>query len=212
MTYVKNNFLSLLILLCFAIAFFMFFKSCYKSPAAVAGTTTTIVHDTIWHQLSPAAPIQSQPIVISTQSPSLPVTNTIHEIIYKNDTAEISRILTQFFSKNNYKDVLKIDTIGTVTVTDTISQNTIAGRSYTYNLRYPVITNTVTIKESYKPVNQLYLGAGILGNQVDLVSAFKAGVLLKNKKDVIFEINATLNKGMNLGGEIGLYKKLSLKK
>lgn len=211
MNYVKSNFLSLVVLLAMVLFFFMFFKGCFTQSQQATDTKTS-KSDTVYSIAQSAAPIPAQPIVIATQQPSPAQTNTIREIIYKNDTAAINEILTKYFSKNAYTNVLKIDTIGTVQVSDTISQNTIVGRSYTYNLRYPVITNTVTIDHPYKPVNAVYIGAGVSGTQLDLVSAFKAGLIFKNKKDNLFEVNATVNKGLSLGAEIGFYKKISFRK
>lgn len=207
MTYIQKNFLSLLTLFVLAIFFFAFMRGCFAPKQLPA--ITTIERDTVWGQYTSPTPIQTQPIVIATQPPTLPQTNTIREIIYRNDTAAIKDILTRYFSESNYSNTLKIDTIGTVTVIDTISQNSIKGRSYTYNLKYPVITNTITIKEPYQPRNQLYAGFEVGGNKSQLINNFGAGLLLKNKKDNIFKLNATLGIKGELGANLGFYKKIS---
>jgi hypothetical protein len=95
-----------------------------------------------------------------------------------------------------------------------VTNNEIAARQKSYTVNTRTITNSTirVIDHPYQPVNQVFVGAGIIANQVDLLSAFKAGILLKNKKDAVFEINATVNKGLNLGGEIGFYKLISFKK
>jgi hypothetical protein len=208
MEYAKNNLLSLIILLALAVFFIMFFKGCFQPTPQ---PTVTVKRDTIYSVIQSHAPVQSQPIVIAAQQPTPGQTNTIREIIYKNDTTAIKQILERYYSKSSYKDVLKIDSIGTVQVNDTVSENKIVGRSYTYALKYPVITNTVTIKEPYKPTNKLLYGAGVSGNAVALVNQFNAGIALQNRKDDLFVLNATLSK-YGIGGEVLYYHKLSFRK
>jgi hypothetical protein len=207
MAYIKNNLLSLIILLMMAVFFFMFSRGCFQ-PKQQALPPIIITHsDTGSREIKSDNPQQTQPIIIATQPPQQTQVNTIREIIYKNDTAVIRELLEKYYSKNSYKDVLKIDTIGTVTISDTISQNAITGRSFTYNLKYPVITNTVTIKEQYQPRNQWYYGFSVGANKADLINAFKGGFAIKNKKDQMFILNGTIHKNSGLGIEAGFMRK-----
>lgn len=114
-------------------------------------------------------------------------------------------------AQNIYTQTLKYDS-SSVTVTDTVHQNRIAGRSYSFNLKYPEITTTTTIKEPYKPVNQFYVGAGLTGNPSNLLSGAKAGIIFKNKKDHIYQVDAVhmFNYGTHYG--VSTYWKLKLKK
>jgi hypothetical protein len=84
-----------------------------------------------------------------------------------------------------YDQTLKYDS-SSVRITDTVTENKLAGRSYQFNLKYPVITNTTTITIPPKPVNQLYIGGSLLGNPSNLLGGAKLNLIYKNKKDQIY--------------------------
>ena len=87
----------------------------------------------------------------------------------------------------------------------------IVGRSYKYDLKYPKIKETITIKEPYKPKNQLYLGGEISGSRLNLVDQINAGLLFKNKKDQIFGAKVGLNLDGQLHAGVSSYWKISFK-
>jgi hypothetical protein len=128
-------------------------------------------------------------------------------------------LLKDYYSKVLYKDVLVLpDSLGTVAVTDTISQNRILGRTFNANVKQRTIKETMIVKEL--PKTQVYYGLTGGFNKEDVVSNVGAGVLVKTKKDKIYQVGVgvanRVSDGTNgtlspyIGG--GVYWKIRLKK
>ena len=115
-------------------------------------------------------------------------------------------------SKSFYKDIIKIDSFGTITIKDTIQQNKLIGRGFVNNLKIPIketiITNTVT----QKPKNQFYIGGSLSGNKDNYIHAIDIGVLFKNKKDQIIGVKGGLDITGNWNIGVQSYWKLKLHK
>jgi hypothetical protein len=159
--------------------------------------TTVTVHDTIW-QVHDSLIIKK-----------LKVKETIYETIqtppeYIADTnysrlkAQYDALVIAYLAKNIYADTVKLDTLGYVTIADTIQKNNLQNRSYKYNYKIPTIHTTTTITK-YAPLkNQLYVGGGVDGNKTVGVTNLSAGVLLKTKKDNIYSVTV----GSNVEGQL----------
>lgn len=125
-------------------------------------------------------------------------------------------LLHDYFAKNIYKDTLQLpDSLGIVSLIDTITQNKILGRTFNASVKQRVIKETTIVKEL--PKTQLYYGFNGGFNKVDVVSNIGTGVLLKTKKDKIYQVGiGVANTGANvtlspyISG--GVYWKLKLKK
>lgn len=171
-----------------------------------------IVRDTVWVAKTGSATTTPQLI----NSIPYPVDRLTKEVQYLPDTnyqklvVQYQNLLQLYLTKNIQKDSLKIDSIGYVSVTDTVTKNLIANRKFSYNLKYPVITNTITLPP--KPRNQLYIGGGIQGNQTSLVNQFNAGLLWKNKKDQIFGVYSGINTDVKLQFGVQSYWKINLRR
>lgn len=174
----------------------------------------------------------SQPIIIRDtsyilheyQSPTYtpPVINVLPgkpDVInlpqYQPDTSSIQALRKQFdqlvqkhTSRNTYSDTLKIDSLGYVNVKDTVSENKLTSRSFSYNIREKIITNTITLP--YKPRTQLYFGGGFsvpLGTNSP--QQFDLGLLLKNKKDMMLGVGGMYDiKNNQFGVRASLYSKI----
>lgn len=206
MTYVKNNFLSLIVLVLLVV---ILLQRCGapKDPEA-----PIIIRDTTW--IIKDSTVYSKPQLIKT----IPVDVSHDTIInhYLPDTnydrllAQYQEVVGRFLATNLYSDSVRIDTIGYVKVTDTISQNQLLKRGYRINVKYPIITETI-IKPAPK-VRQLYVGGGLEGNKTNLVNQINAGLLFKNKKDQIFGLNAGLTADGQPNVGISSFWKITLKK
>jgi hypothetical protein len=170
----------------------IFLQRCETGEPITPVPPTTKI-DTVW--VKHDSVIYSKPKVIT-------VIKEVPEIQYVPDTS-YSKLVIQYKSlvdlctaKNVYSDTLKIDSIGYVNVLDTISKNRIQGRRFKYDLKYPVITKTITLQAP--PKTQVYIGGGLQGNQYNIVNQFSAGLLLKTKKDKIYGVYT----GMNIDGRI----------
>ena len=105
-------------------------------------------------------------------------------------------LLKDYYSKVLYKDVLVLpDSLGTVDVTDTISQNRILGRTFNANVKQRTIKETLIVKEL--PKTQVYYGFTGGFNKVDVVANLGAGVLIKTKSDKVYQL------GIGVANKVG---------
>jgi hypothetical protein len=128
-------------------------------------------------------------------------------------------LLKDYYSKVLYKDTLILpDSLGTVSLSDTISQNKIFGRTFNASVKQRTIKETLIVKEL--PKTQVYYGLTGGFNKADVVSNVGAGLLIKTKKDKIYNLGVGVSNrvtdGTNgtlspyIGG--GVYWKIKFKK
>ena len=111
---------------------------------------------------------------------------TIKEVIIPT-IVDTQALLQDFFAKNIYKDTLQLpDSLGTIAMIDTITQNKILGRTFNASVKQRVIKETTIVKEL--PKTQVYYGFMGGFNKVDVVSSIGAGALIKTKKDKIYQL------------------------
>jgi hypothetical protein len=133
---------------------------------------------------------------------------------------DTTAILKDYFAKYKTVDTLNLPysdsinkTFGYGVVTDIITKNEIIERSVSWNYKIPEITKTITIYPS--PVNQVYAGVSSAFNQENFVDNVSGGLILKTKKDQIYQASIGLG---NRGGTVapfigaGIYWKIRLKK
>lgn len=206
MTYIKNNLLSLIVL---ALLVVILLQRC---GAPKPSDEPIIIRDTTW--IIKDSTVYSKPQLIKT----IPVDVSRDTIInhYLPDTnysrllAQYQEVVSKFLATNLYSDSVRIDTVGYVKVTDTVSQNQLQKRGYKINIKYPVITETI-IKPAPK-VNQLYVGGGVEGNKTNLVNQINVGLLLKNKRDQIYGVYGGLNASGQPQIGVNSFWKITLKK
>jgi hypothetical protein len=147
-----------------------------------------------------------------------------HETIVEKEVLipaviDTAALLKDYYSKVLYKDVLVLpDSLGTVAVTDTISQNKILGRTFDANVKQRTIKETLIVKEPAR--NQVYYGLNGGFNKADVVSSVGAGIMLKTKKDKIYQFTLGVNNRVvdgTTGGfspyvGFGTYWKIKVKK
>jgi hypothetical protein len=128
-------------------------------------------------------------------------------------------LLQDYFAKNIYKDTLQLpDSLGIVSLIDTITQNKILGRTFNASVKQRTIKETTIVKEL--PKTKLFYGFEGGFNKADVVSHLGFGVLVNTKKDKMFHLglgvaNRTTDGTSGalspyIGG--GVYWKLKLKK
>jgi hypothetical protein len=128
-------------------------------------------------------------------------------------------LLKDYYSKVLYKDTLVLpDSLGTVSLLDTITQNKILGRTFNANVKQRTIKETMIVKEL--PKTKVFYGLEGGFNKADFVSSVGAGILINTKKDKIFQLGLGVNNkttdGTNGGFSPyvkgGVYWKIKLKK
>jgi hypothetical protein len=111
---------------------------------------------------------------------------TIKEVIIPT-IVDTQALLQDFFAKNVYKDTLQLpDSLGTIAMIDTITQNKILGRTFNASVKQRTIKETMIVKEL--PKTQVYYGLTGGFNKEDVVSNIGAGLLIKTKKDKIYNL------------------------
>ena len=105
---------------------------------------------------------------------------------------DTAALLKDYLAKVVYKDTLVLDGgLGTIALTDTITKNRILGRTWDAKVKERTIKEELIVKEPAK--NQVYYGLNAGFNREDFVSAVGAGVILKTKKDKIYQLGVGVN-------------------
>lgn len=133
---------------------FVFLNYCHPQPQA----STHTIEKQITHVYD------STPKVIVPNVPPGIITHCFYPVPSDVDTAAILRA---FFAVSTYSQSIE-DSLIKANITDTVSQNRIIGRQFTYKLTKPIRTiesSTLTITES---ANGVYLGAYVTGGKSTL--------------------------------------------
>ena len=108
-----------------------------------------IIRDTSW--VIKDSIINTKPQIFKTETYTVPVdrwnTEYLPDTNYDKLIKQYEDLVRELLAKNISSDSIKIDSIGHVYIIDTVSKNMITGRSTRYNVKYPIITNTVIVPE-----------------------------------------------------------------
>ena len=143
---------------------------------------------------------------------------TIKEVIIPT-IVDTQALLHDYFAKNIYKDTLQLpDSLGTIAMIDTITQNKILGRTFNASVKQRTIKETTIVKEL--PKTKVFYGFEGGFNKADVVSHLGFGTLINTKSDKIYHLglgvaNRTTDGTSGklspyIGG--GVYWKIKLKK
>jgi hypothetical protein len=107
-------------------------------------------------------------------------------VIQSVDTNEILKV---YFAKIENKDVLKLpNNQGTVTITDTISKNSIVNRKFIADIKRMIVTDTVYTKEPKK--TEFFLGFDSKFSKPNVVEVMGLGFVIKDKRDRLYKLDA----------------------
>lgn len=201
---IAKNLLNIVIIVLLII---ILLKNCKSNPSPTS--SLQIIRDTIW--IKKDSIVNTKPQLIS--SIPYPITNYSKEYLpdtnYVKLVKQYQSIVAQLLATNIYKDSIKVDSIGNIFITDSVSMNALLGRSIAYNFKYPKIKETIIVPE--KKRNQCYIGFSLQGNQFTPIEIINAEFLLKNKKDNIYGISAGLTNNAQFIYGIKSYWKIKLK-
>lgn len=123
------------------------------------------------------------------------VTKTLHDTLteyeVRIDPADTQAILQRFYQKAFYEDVVPIKDYGTITVSDTVTQNRIVSRRWKTDLKIPEVTKTITLRDK-RTVG--YLGISAIGNPEQPLHSIGLDFTLKLKSDYQVGIGANFTK------------------
>jgi hypothetical protein len=120
-------------------------------------------------------------------------------------------ILKDYFSKVVYVDTLKLkDSLGYVSLKDTITKNSILNRVFDAKINKTTIRETLVVKEP--PVNEFYLG-GVAGfDKTNIVNFLGPNLTIKTKKEKMFTFGVGYGLNRNITIQAGMLWKIKFKK
>lgn len=135
---------------------------------------------------------------------------TIYVSIPTHEPIDTVALLRNYYAKNVFKDTLKLDdSLGYVSVTDTISQNKIFSRRWDSKIFERKITDKMIVKELK---NQVFIG-GVMGfDKVNVVNFAGPSLIIKNKKDNVYSISVGYSNSKAITLQGGIFWKIRLKK
>ena len=197
-----NNILSIAIII---LAVIIVLQRSNSSPDIIE--KPIVVRDTIWQKKDSL--IYTSPKVVQTIPVKIISEKYLPDPNYDKLVLQYQELVKLHLSKNVQKDSVKIDSIGFVKVTDTVQNNIVQNRKWEYNIKYPIIKETVI--QPPKKVNQLYIGGGLQGNQYNIINSVNGGILYKNKKDQIYGLSVGINTNGQVFYGVSSYWKIKFK-
>ena len=184
-----NNVLSIAILI---LAVIIILQRINSSPDIIE--KSIVIRDTIWQKKDSV--IYTSPKVVQTIPVKIVSEKYLPDPNYDKLVLQYQELVKLHLAKNIQKDSVQIDSIGFVKVTDTVQNNIVQNRKWEYNIKYPIIKETII--EPPKKINQLYIGGGLQGNQYNIINSINGGILYKNKKDQLYGLSI----GVNTNGQV----------
>jgi hypothetical protein len=188
----------------------------FINPKGIMPNRTFIVHDTIGVPVHDTIP---QEVEVEVEVPVMvekPVPYAVHDTI--QTIVDTNLIVSQYLdSKNIFTNTYKFDKKqGSITITDTISNNKIIGRKYTTKIT-PII-DTLRIPEPFK--RKVFGGVQASFNKPDVVGSVGLGFLINSKSNRIYQLGFGVTNRVIDGtnGRLtpyingGVYWKIKLKK
>jgi hypothetical protein len=167
------------------------------------------VHDTIPEEVEVEVEVEVPVEVEVEKRIEVPVIQPV-------DTTEILKI---YFAKIQHKDVLTLpDNQGTISITDTISKNSIVNRKFIADVKKMIVKDTIYTPEPRK--TQVYFGFDAKFDKPNVVNLMGLGVVLKTKDEKLYKIGVGMANNITdgtsgtltpyLGG--GVYWKVKLRR
>ena len=197
-----NNILSIAILI---LAVIIVLQRSNSSPDIIE--KPIVIRDTVWQKKDSV--IYTSPKVVQTIPVKIISEKYLPDPNYDKLVLQYQELVKLHLAKNIQKDSVKIDSIGFVKVIDTVQNNIVQNRKWEYNIKYPIIKETVI--QPSKKVNQLYIGGGLQGNQYNIINSINGGILYKNKKDQIYELSVGINTNGQVVYGVSSYWKIKFK-
>jgi DNA-binding Lrp family transcriptional regulator len=168
---------------------------------------TLVVHDTSWQvhdSIVEKTKVVYKEIRVDVMSKPemLPDTN------YARLKEQYMALLQLYMNKLVYSDTIRVGTYGYIAVLDTINENKLKYRRTRDNYSIPIVKETKTITKYSPPTRNLFVGGGVLVNNALGVRGAEAGLLLKTKKDQLYNIKASVDIDGNVMYGAGYYYKL----
>ena len=168
---------------------------------------TLVVHDTAW-QIHDSIIVRRVPkpyeviVEIASKPEMLADTN------YARLKEQYNALLQLYINKFAYNDTIRVGTYGYIALLDTIKENKLAYRRTRDNFNIPIVKETKTITKYAPPTRNLFVGGGVIVNNAIGIRGAEAGMILKTKKDQLYNIKASVDLDGQVMYGIGYYYKI----
>ena len=168
---------------------------------------TLVVHDTAWQKYDSLivrkVPVPYEVIVeVASKPEMLPDTN------YARLKEQYNALLQLYINKFAYNDTIRVGSYGYIALLDTVKENKIVYRRTRDNFNIPIVKETKTITKYAPPTRNVFLGGGIIVNNAIGIRGAEAGMILKTKKDQLYNIKASVDLDGQVMYGVGYYYKL----
>ena len=191
---------------CCMIAIFYAYTK-HKQAGEARPNDTLVVHDTAW-QIHDSIIVRKVPkpyeviVEIASKPEMLADTN------YARLKEQYNALLQLYINKFAYNDTIRVGSYGYIALLDTVKENKIVYRRTRDNFNIPIVKETKTITKYAPPTRNVFVGAGVLVNNTIGIRAAEAGMILKTKKDQLYNIKASVDLDGNVMYGVGYYYKL----
>jgi DNA-binding Lrp family transcriptional regulator len=168
---------------------------------------TITVHDTSW-QIHDSIIVRKVPVPYEVKVPIESKPEMLPDTNYAKLKEQYMALLQLYMNKLIYSDTIRVGTYGYIAVLDTINENKLKYRRTRDNFNIPIVKETKTITKYAPPTRNVFVGAGVLVNNALGVRGAEAGMILKTKKDQLYNIKASVDIDGNVMYGAGYYYKL----
>lgn len=188
----------------------------FINPMGVMPNRVTTIHDTVGFAVHDTIP---QEVEVEVEVPVMvekPVPYAVHDTI--QTIVDTNSIVNGYLnSMNIFTNTYKFDKKqGSITITDTISNNKLIGRKYTTKITPRI--DTLRIPEPFK--RKVFAGVEASLNKPDVVGSIGFGFLINSKSNKIYQFGLGVTNRVTDGtnGQLtpyikgGVYWKIKLKK
>jgi hypothetical protein len=124
---------------------------------------------------------------------------------------DTNEILKDYYTKYIYKDTLKLkDSLGYITITDTIFKNNIHFRIWNAKINQMTIKETIFLKDP--PKVQIFAGGVIGVDNINIINFAGPSLVLKDKKDHLYSLGVGYSNAKSVSVQGGMFWKISLRK
>jgi DNA-binding Lrp family transcriptional regulator len=192
--------------ICCMIAIFYAYTKHMQAGEARPNDTIT-VHDTSW-QIHDSIIVRKVPVPYEVKVPIKSKPEMLPDTNYARLKEQYMALLQLYMNKLIYSDTIRVGTYGYIAVLDTINENKLKYRRTRDNYSIPIVKETKTITKYAPPTRNVFVGAGVLVNNALGVRGAEAGMILKTKKDQLYNIKASVDIDGNVMYGAGYYYKL----
>jgi hypothetical protein len=188
----------------------------FINPMGIMPNRVTTIHDTVGFAVHDTIP---QEVEVEVEVPVVvekPVPYAVHDTI--QTIVDTNSIVNGYLnSMNIFTNTYKFDKKqGSITITDTISNNKLIGRKYTTKITPRI--DTLRIPEPFK--RKVFVGVETSLNKPDVVGSIGFGFLINSKSNKIYQFGLGVTNRVTDGtnGQLtpylkgGVYWKIKLKK